>query len=747
LRSAARRLGAVRLSDSQRAQLARLIHEAQERVEARLREQIRPQIAAALDKVGLVAQNLPERVARKKLVEELLDRIEEHGFLTMSGLRDAISRNQLKLPDLSEPLGFLHGDPLLRADRKLALTLDGVYRRGEFYMRWMQRISSLAFGTRVGRFFTRFVAVPFGGAYVALAGLHHLWELITRAHVPSDVSSKVANGMNPVAAEGFRPTSMPVVLALGLFLVCLINSMAFRRSVGLFCKKTFHLFCSVVIEPIRWMVQSPLLQTILHSRLFSFVFRFLIKPLIWTGLAWMFLPKESWNTSAEAAILIFFIINLLLNSRPGRIVEEVIADWIVQSWHRFGLRLLAGLFWWVVDVFKWLLATIERLMYSVDEWLRFKSGEGHMTLAAKAGMGVVWFFIAYVLRFCINVLIEPQINPIKHFPVVTVSHKLLLPVIPSFAGVLELTMDKALAWTVAATTIWSIPGIFGFLVWELTCNWRLYAANRKPILSPTPIGSHGETMARLLKTGIHSGTLPKRYAKLRRAERRARISGNWQAVHKHLRALQEVELALRRFVEREFLELFVENKDRHALTITLKSVKTGTNGVWLTLGCSDMEEITTDLRIVIEVESGWLVAGVAEAGWSHRLASDQRQLLTLALLGLYKTAGVELARQQIESQFARPMPWYDIAPAGLILWPEGAEDVEVLYNLHENAWIAPQSIRGLARQSLPTVSRRQLVFSEVPIAWDDWVVVWNQISVNRNRLPESMASVCVLPNG
>ena len=65
-------------------------------------------------------QNLPERVARKKLVEELLDQIGERGFLTMGDLRDAISRNNLKLPDLSEPLDFFRGDQLLRADRKLA---------------------------------------------------------------------------------------------------------------------------------------------------------------------------------------------------------------------------------------------------------------------------------------------------------------------------------------------------------------------------------------------------------------------------------------------------------------------------------------------------------------------------------------------------------------------------------------------------------------------------------------------------
>ena len=69
-----------------------------------------------------------------------------------------------------------------------------------------------------------------------------------------------------------------------------------------------------------------------------------------------------------------------------------------------------------------------------------------------------------------------------------------------------------------------MPGIFGFLVWEFRENWRLYAANRPKGLRPVPLGPHGETMPRLLRPGFHSGTLPKRFAKLRRAERRA---GKW----------------------------------------------------------------------------------------------------------------------------------------------------------------------------------------------------------------------------
>src|SRR5690606_5317120 len=100
----------------------------------------------------------------------------------------------------------------------------------------------------------------------------------------------------------------------------------------------------------------------------------------------------------------------------------------------------------------------------------------------------------------------------------------------------------------------SIPGIFGFLVWELKENWRLYAANRRRTLGPVAVGHHSETMARLLKPGFHSGTVPKLYARLRRAERKARQNGRWKPIRKHRQALHHVELAIRRYVQREFIE-------------------------------------------------------------------------------------------------------------------------------------------------------------------------------------------------
>ncbi|MBV9125482.1 MAG: hypothetical protein JO112_19210, partial [Planctomycetes bacterium] len=196
LRSAVGRLKSVRLSTEECWALSSLLVAARKRAQERLRESFRPLVRGTLEEVGMRPGNLPERVAQNKLVEELLDRILERGFLTMGDLRDALSRNRLKLPDLGEevpagrksgwarlPLvgGFLtglaefwRGDRLLRANQRLAETLDGVYRRGEIYLRWLQRLSAVFFGTRVGRWLVLYLILPFGGAYLALEGMQHL---------------------------------------------------------------------------------------------------------------------------------------------------------------------------------------------------------------------------------------------------------------------------------------------------------------------------------------------------------------------------------------------------------------------------------------------------------------------------------------------------------------------------------------------------------------------------------------------
>src|SRR4029079_7361868 len=136
-----------------------------------------------------------------------------------------------------------------------------------------------------------------------------------------------------------------------------------------------------------------------------------------------------------------------------------------------------------------------------------------------------------------------------------VGHKIMFPLIPTIYVALMTVLKPFLGiWVANAATlvlIFFIPGVFGFVVWEFKENWKLYRANRKRNLSPVMIGHHGETMLRFMKPGFHSGTLPKLYAKFRRAERHH----DGRKIHKQHEALHHVTESIKRFAERDLLFL------------------------------------------------------------------------------------------------------------------------------------------------------------------------------------------------
>ncbi len=724
LRSAQRRLPVVRLSAQHRRQLADLLRRGIQRVEERIRSRFRPEVHRVLDEVGLVPANLPERVARQKLVEELLDRIVERGYVTMGDFRDAISRNNLKLADFSRLADLLRGDPVLQADQRLATALDGVYRRGEFYLRWMQQLASLAFGTAVGRGLVRFAALPFVGAFVALAFLQHALD-------------------DWVGLEGVHVKTWELVATLGLFLLCLINVRVFRQAVWRGLKAVFRGLRLLLYDLPRWVLSRRWVQWLLRSRLARAVTRYGLKPALLTALAWGVLPRKdvSLGLSLGLAAGIFLVVNLLLNSRIGRNAEEILAEAVVEGLRRFGWRPLMTLLALVMEVSKMALEAVERFLYAVDELLRFRSGESHLTLGLKAAGGAAWFLVTYVFRFAINVVIEPQINPIKHFPVVTVAHKVFLPFVAVLQMWLASAMNEFLAWLVAFLISVSLPGICGFLVWELKESWRLYAANRRQSLAPVLIGSHGETMSRLLRRGFHSGTLPKRFARLRRAERFARQTGNWKRVRRHLHALHHVEEAVRRWVQREFVALVGGSGFWHAGPVVVGDVRLATGSIQVEVACPGLRSGNTVLAF--ELRAGWLLAGVVRPGWIAHVPPESQAALAAALVGLYRSAGADLLRQQIEAEL--PMvAGYDLVPEGIVVWPDPDFQREVLYEMDYGPWIPPQQVRGPRPRRLPALERERLRFGQVEISWERWVALWEH-DLPQHRPWEDLSCIQVLP--
>jgi len=747
LRSATRRLVTSRLTGQERRLLSHLLHEAAHSSEHQMRTRLRPLAESTLEEVGLTPQNIPERVAFSKLTEELLDGVANRGFLTMGDLRDAISRNNLKISDLSGPREFFVGDKLLLADRQLSRVLDGVYQRGDIYLRWFQRLSAVSFGTAIGRFSTRFIFIPYGLAYLTFEAIVHIVELLnppdeeTTTSTASTLAATVQETGSPVI-EAVKQNMPAIVFALGTLLLLIIHVGPFRQFVKKTCGYIYSgLRRSLYEWPSRFLKLS-VVRRMLRSSAAYFIRKFLIWPLIPTALVCWALPRlyeripvQPWTNWG----IVLMAMSVILNSRVGRDVEELSAEWLHSTWNRIRVHILVALFDLVMGFFKRLLEGFERVLYAVDEWLRFKSGETTLSLGTKAVLGVFWACFTFFARFCVNLLIEPQINPIKHFPVVTVSHKIILPLgLPG--GLLSQLLQPLFGEhsdTVAINTVFLLPGVFGFMAWELKSNWQLYKANRGQNLKPVLVGHHGETFIRLMKPGFHSGTLPKLFLRLRRIDRQRSPSEHSLARSKYLDQLHHVHVSVEQFIIRELLHLLREAPDWHVNDISVSRIRLASNNIRIELACPSLSK--EPLLMVFEEQSGWLVADTRQTGWIQNLDDAQRDILLAALIGFYKLAGVDMVREQIAASFAPRRIPYDVTEEGLVVWPDGNYTEEAVYNLWHHQVIRPYP-RTVARNFLlPTLTTQSLLFVETPLPWDVWAARWgSDDGVKQPVLPDNI---------
>lgn len=747
LRSATRRLVTSRLTGLERRQLSRLLHEAAHSSEHQMRTRLRPLVESTLEEVELTPQNVPERIAFGKMVEELLDGVANRGFLTMGNMRDAISRSNLKLSDLSGPNQFFRGDKLLQADSQLSRVLDGVYQRGDIYLRWLQRLSAVGFGTLVGRFATRFVFIPYGVAYLTFEAIVHIAELLNRPETEEIVDaatgvSRMVEGASSPVIISVKEHMPSIVFALGTLLLLIIHVGPFRQFLKKVCAYVFSGLRRAMYEwPARFLRLSAV-KRLLRSRAVFFIRKFLIWPAIPTALVcWALprlyedIPEQPWTNWG----IVLCAMSVILNSRVGRDVEELSAEWLHSTWNRIRVHILVALFDLVMDFFKRLLEGFDRVLYAVDEWLRFKSGETTLSLGTKAILGVFWAGFTFVARFCVNLLIEPQINPIKHFPVVTVSHKIILPLgLPG--GLLSQLLQPLFgnhSDTVAINTVFLIPGVFGFMAWELKSNWQLYKANRGVNLKPVLVGSHGETFIRLMKPGFHSGTLPKLFQRLRRIDRRRSPAEHSLARSKYLDQLHHVHVAVEHFVVREFLQLLKEAPDWNVGDISVARVRLASNNIRIELACPGLSNEL--LLMVFEEQSGWLVANTLQTGWVKKLDDAQRDTLLAALIGFYKIAGVDMVREQIAASFAPRRIPYDVMEDGLVVWPDDEYSEEAVYNLWHHQVIRPYPRSVSRNYLLPTLTTESLLFVETPLRWDTWAARWdNSDDVKPPLLPDNI---------
>jgi hypothetical protein len=747
LHAAAKKVAACTLaSPGEQARLAAAVRDLILRADAHVRIVMRPKIEAALKRVALHPGNLPERVAEKKLVDELLDQAVAVGRLSIGNLRDAISHNDLKMPDLA-PGRLLTGDELLRADHALSRSLDGVYRRGEGYLRYLQKLSSVFFGTRIGRLLTLYLILPLLGSYTVFKGAQEMIDLVAK-HTHRAAREIVAlSSVNPdpesvlrwlEAVVGQAHHAVPAIAtptsigAGAVFLFLLLHAPVFRRAVVFVLRLAGRGLRLVLFDAPLALLGRPLVRRLLGSR-FA---RWVIKPAV-PATAALVIGHGGLRWPVAAGVFVFLALGL--NSRTGRDAQDVAADGLVRSGRHLSSRIVPSVIRWILEIFAELMELLDRGLYRVDEWLRFKAGQSWLTLVVKGVLGTVWSAVAYFLRLYINLFIEPGVNPIKHFPVVTVAAKLMVPLYPTLlsaiSGPSRQLMGPALGTSFAAFTVFVMPGVAGFLVWELKENWKLYRQTRSKTLPEVAIGHHGETMVGFLKPGFHSGTIPKRFTKLRRAAWKADERG----VAKHRDELHHLEEAVRKFAERELVSILDEAAAFRAAGVAgvagvaIRHVALGSNRVQIELACPSVSPVPA--RIAIEQQSGWTVAGIPERGWIDQLGEDQRRILEIALAGFYKRAGVDLVREQLEYAVAgdEPPPPYDISDEGLVVWPGRGYQTEAVYDLR-----APSTprLRGAPWSGeLPSLADRHALYFREALGWAVWTGVWEQLARGEEPTP------------
>ncbi len=688
------------LAKTDRKLLERVFRDALRCAKDNARRCVKPALEGVLDEVGLGPKCVPERVAREKLSEEVLDLVLQRGSLGLSQLRDALSRSSLKVANLR--LGELvTGDSVLRADALLAERLDGVYRRGEIYLRWLQKVSSLAFGTKPGRLFTLHLALPLLLSFVLLEGLQHVAHPIGRA-----LGHRHVHLLTP-----------PSFLALALFFYGVIHSLQVRHAARRVLRGIGSVLHAIFIGLPVYVLSSAPVRALLRGRTTSLV----AKPVLIGAV--IYFVARSCGVDRSAAIIgtsgLVLGTAVFLGTAVGLRVDEVVTDMILGRVRELSRHVLPGLFALILEVFRVFVERVERGIYTVDEWLTFKQGQGALSRVMKGVLGAIWFFVTYLLRIYVNVLIEPQINPIKHFPVVTVSHKIILPLSPTILEAVRTPLaplGAVASNTIAGSTVFLLPGAFGFLVWELKANWNLYDQNRSLTLEPVRIGHHGETMNGLLVAGFHSGTIPKVHAKLRRAVRHSEAKVNACRA-----TLHEVAHALEMFVERELVGLLRESErwvEEAAGELSVHGIEVGSNRIRVGISCPDVAPEVAWIHF--EEQSGFLVASVATPGFIRALADKPRAVLETALAGLYKKAGVDLVREQIAALLGEGVP-YDVAAEGLVAWPGDGYESEVIYDL-DGTGLLIGTMRGAPlAKAPPTLDATKLMFRRQEIRWAAWV--------------------------
>ena len=287
-----------------------------------------------------------------------------------------------------------------------------------------------------------------------------------RIDIATDMFTSSASVKKPAEVHhGSDLITWPAVLTLGVFLLLMFHAPRFRRAVFAALGHLWRAVRGLLWDWPRAVWRSRSLRALRLSGPARFLHRHFFSPLLITLLVvgTMFVVGVSarflvwWGWALFAALAAFY------NTRFGWVFQDRVAEALSDWWRAVRTNLIPGLIATILDWFRTLANWVERQLYAVERGGCGSAAATRKTsFVLKAALGLVWFPIAYLTRFAFYLLIEPQVNPVKHFPVVTVGHKVVWPMLPQLAGLIGAGP--------AVVVINGCPGIFGFVAWELKEN-------------------------------------------------------------------------------------------------------------------------------------------------------------------------------------------------------------------------------------------------------------------------------------
>lgn len=742
LRLAQQHLTFTRIDNSARQSVEALLRKARLVNETEVRGQIGPVLYEALNDAGFSPPSQLGQLALGQIVETLIDRILEQGFLTFQNLRDSLAVSPVKMPDLANLAQWVRGDELLRLDRRLATLLEGVYQPSELYGAMLERATAASFGTGLGRFISLFVLFPYLTAFVVVAFIYHLFKTLEH------------NNLGPTTTDRDTLELCVISAAVGTVVLVFIARPRVRLMAGHILGRTVDFLTWAFLELPRKVSSSEIVQSVVLEPL-SWVLSYGVKPILASLGMRYFQPL--WFEELAGWILWFVIFNVLLNMRPGLMAGALIIRSLKKVFSLLGNGLLSGAVLLWQGILKKMLTGIDGMILTVEEWISVRQKDDGLWIALQALLQSLWFPLGYALRFSFMVVIEPFLNPVK-LPVCFVAMKIFYPVI---GPPLHLALDGTLNFFLVEAAVWVIdfiiPGAFGFFFWEFRENWRLYEANRPKKMPPAMFGPQAETMRELLEPGFHAGTIPAVYRRLRKACDLRATRSDLRLERACLREIGEISEDLARLTRRQFCDildscvawqnLMAEVASPRASLSASPSAKSPEDSAGIpSTGFSVRPPILATNRIIIildwfhpgknlannplsidiEFMAGRLFVRIDNPPWLTRIPAEATRSLTASLAWFFTQMGIGVSNEHLMAGLPSGFIRASIVDRAITLFPLESSDLTDLTSMPPARlridWSGERifPVRRDSRIPKPFPAAA-MIFGSVQMGWKDFV--------------------------